>query len=490
MLNSEIVRQIAMDALSERLGVEIDRPLRSRLHWYVLTSSELALLEAMCEHDPEGSYVSVSGDRLAVFSHLSPRTVRYIINGTPEQSARTGRSAQRSVPGLIERGILTELAPENAAQKLPPIYRVNEEAFTPDPAVLAYIREDQVRARTLPGISLPWRPGHPVPNKKEETGAAALRGKPLHPSNSRIPAEIAPIVALSVEEQRFSVISAPLMAVADAAPDGGSRCLPTGAAAAGVLPRTTNTGAAAASLRGQPTTNRGAAAASLPEPNKESIEELNTKPTSSSTTTVCDPESSNPAEPPPAIDRSVILAAFLEVAPSVDQPAVDKLVRDCQAKAPDCTGEEIAFFLRQKAQVPRQKNPVGFLLASVPLCFMGEAFRAWRAAERKARAHAAAAAPANRSQLNLPEDLDADAGRIAWRSILDELQPPHINPHSYDIWLRPTHGLGVSRGTLYVRVPTAEFVHIGERYGELIQGAISSSRIQLRDVQFVVIDDS
>ena len=58
-----------------------------------------------------------------------------------------------------------------------------------------------------------------------------------------------------------------------------------------------------------------------------------------------------------------------------------------------------------------------------------------------------------------------------WARILDALEKK-INRHSYDTWLKPTRYSHSSGGILFVRVPTVEFRHAGDKYADLIQEAI------------------
>ena len=60
-----------------------------------------------------------------------------------------------------------------------------------------------------------------------------------------------------------------------------------------------------------------------------------------------------------------------------------------------------------------------------------------------------------------------------WARILDALEKK-INRHSYDTWLKPTRYSHSSGGILFVRVPTPEFRHIGDKYADLIQEAIDN----------------
>ena len=58
-----------------------------------------------------------------------------------------------------------------------------------------------------------------------------------------------------------------------------------------------------------------------------------------------------------------------------------------------------------------------------------------------------------------------------WARILDALEKK-INRHSYDTWLKPTRYSHSSGGILFVRVPTIEFRHAGDKYADLIQEAV------------------
>jgi len=72
--------------------------------------------------------------------------------------------------------------------------------------------------------------------------------------------------------------------------------------------------------------------------------------------------------------------------------------------------------------------------------------------------------------------------------ILDALEKK-INRHSYDTWLKPTRYSHSSAGTLFVRVPTPEFRHVGDKYADLIQEALDNLGLEYQDVQFVTPED-
>jgi len=74
----------------------------------------------------------------------------------------------------------------------------------------------------------------------------------------------------------------------------------------------------------------------------------------------------------------------------VDDESLTRLVKTCKQNAPDCTTEEIIYFIHEKATLVRGKesriyNPMGFLLTAVPRCFSGEAFQLYRESQKKQR---------------------------------------------------------------------------------------------------------
>src|SRR6202042_3481754 len=75
-----------------------------------------------------------------------------------------------------------------------------------------------------------------------------------------------------------------------------------------------------------------------------------------------------------------------------------------------------------------------------------------------------------------------------WARILDALEKK-INRHSYDTWLKPTRYSHASGGILFVRVPTVEFRHAGDKYADLIQEAIDNLGLEFEDVKFVAPED-
>ena len=70
-----------------------------------------------------------------------------------------------------------------------------------------------------------------------------------------------------------------------------------------------------------------------------------------------------------------------------------------------------------------------------------------------------------------------------WVRILAALEKK-INRQSFDTWLKPTRFSHITGKTLYVRIPSAEFEHIGDRYADLIQEAIDNLNLEVETVTF------
>jgi hypothetical protein len=100
-----------------------------------------------------------------------------------------------------------------------------------------------------------------------------------------------------------------------------------------------------------------------------------------------------------------------------DDDVLKRLRTQTQNVCPDFTVEELVHFIHTKAQLIRKKNsgissPIGFLLTSVPKCFVGEAFQLFRKAQREARERDAA----ERAQ----QEADFENWRREQQSILDD----------------------------------------------------------------------
>jgi chromosomal replication initiator protein len=75
-----------------------------------------------------------------------------------------------------------------------------------------------------------------------------------------------------------------------------------------------------------------------------------------------------------------------------------------------------------------------------------------------------------------------------WLQILSALEKKVIR-QSFETWLKPTRYSHAVGRTLYVRVPTTEFQHIGDKYGDLIQEAIDLQALEIDDVCFVTAEE-
>jgi chromosomal replication initiator protein len=75
-----------------------------------------------------------------------------------------------------------------------------------------------------------------------------------------------------------------------------------------------------------------------------------------------------------------------------------------------------------------------------------------------------------------------------WMQILAALEKKVIR-QSFETWLKPTRFSHAAGRTLYVRVPSPEFQHIGDKYGDLIQEAIDLQSLDFDDVSFVTAEE-
>ncbi len=70
-----------------------------------------------------------------------------------------------------------------------------------------------------------------------------------------------------------------------------------------------------------------------------------------------------------------------------------------------------------------------------------------------------------------------------WVRILAALEKK-INRQSFDTWLKPTRFSHLNGKTLFVKIPSAEFQHIGHKYADLIQEAIDNLQLDIDLVTF------
>src|ERR1700730_10267927 len=74
-----------------------------------------------------------------------------------------------------------------------------------------------------------------------------------------------------------------------------------------------------------------------------------------------------------------------------------------------------------------------------------------------------------------------------WVRILAALEKK-INRQSYETWLKPTRFSHLEGKKLFVRIPSNDFQHIGDRYADLIQEAIDNLGLDVDTVTFTTPD--
>jgi hypothetical protein len=237
--------------------------------------------------------------------------------------------------------------------------------------------------------------------------------------------------------------------------------------------------------------------------NKESFKEENSRSTIEATSTSLFP----------CFD--LVAKAMGQVA-YADHNAVVQLVEDCSAIVPDVTAEEICEFIEEKSNIVAGsstiKNPIGFLLATVPKCLVGESFLEHRKQKRlhaeKLRLETEAEAerletvakqavaliteasspeelklrirsefiadPYRPLASYLSEDEKAEAGRV-WSAVRDRLQTL-LDVQAFQTWFRPLKGFRYNEGTLKVVVPVREFMHLDGRYPDQLNQAVERVR--------------
>jgi predicted transcriptional regulator len=81
-----------------------------------------------------------------------------------------------------------------------------------------------------------------------------------------------------------------------------------------------------------------------------------------------------------------LISGLQQLVDFVDTEAATLLWNECRFRVPDCRADEVLYFAQGKASVcagGRIKNPVGFLLTTVPKCFEGPAFANFRREEQR-----------------------------------------------------------------------------------------------------------
>src|ERR1700761_367505 len=74
-----------------------------------------------------------------------------------------------------------------------------------------------------------------------------------------------------------------------------------------------------------------------------------------------------------------------------------------------------------------------------------------------------------------------------WVRILGALEKK-INRQGFETWLKPTRFSHITDRTLFVRIPSAEFQIVGDRYADLISEAIDNLGLEIDNVVFQAPD--
>ena len=71
----------------------------------------------------------------------------------------------------------------------------------------------------------------------------------------------------------------------------------------------------------------------------------------------------------------------------------------------------------------------------------------------------------------------------SWVRILGALEKK-INRQAFETWLKPTRYSRCENRVLYVRIPSSDFSHVGDRYGDLIQEAIDNLGLEIDEIKY------
>jgi len=83
-----------------------------------------------------------------------------------------------------------------------------------------------------------------------------------------------------------------------------------------------------------------------------------------------------------------------------------------------------------------------------------------------------------------PEPEAQEEARGAWNAILGKVRT-HILKQSFDTWLKPLKGIRIVDGQLLVMAPGPEFMHLGKKYGDLIEEAIAALQLPIHGIRLM-----
>jgi DNA-binding HxlR family transcriptional regulator len=186
----------------------------------------------------------------------------------------------------------------------------------------------------------------------------------------------------------------------------------------------------------------------------------------------------------PAATAAWAASILAEIAPLgvVDAQASRQILESCRAANPDVTLEEILFWLgwlAEKAQQPRSgiRDPGAYVIRMVGDCVGGGQYTRLKAGvDRRRLEQEARESKRENGQVaaiawDLYQPVAAALADAAWRAIRAALEKK-VLPQSFETWIKPVRAVDFVDGELCLRVPSPEFQHIGDKYGDLIDEAI------------------
>jgi hypothetical protein len=210
------------------------------------------------------------------------------------------------------------------------------------------------------------------------------------------------------------------------------------------------------------------------------------------------------ADPAPQIHVEEILPqvwAEIEHVPGAEAATAAQILEACASTGLPFDLARLLHTVRKHVGIiarGRIHTPMAYLLKLVPQSYSGPGYKleaatarreetARQAAETQRQAETAAR---DRAETRLAAIAPAirDAARSTWTAILEALEKKVIR-QSFETWLKPTRGSHIEGRTLFVRVPSSEFQHIGDKYGDLMQEAIDARHFQVDDLRFVTDTD-
>jgi len=168
------------------------------------------------------------------------------------------------------------------------------------------------------------------------------------------------------------------------------------------------------------------------------------------------------------------------------------MIAACLQADPDVEREEILIGIETEipSALKLEKRGVirsstgGLVMGAVPKGVAAGTYKTIRAERDRHRAEAEAIAELERSW----DDFQPVAGALAvetWKSILRWIKEQFLLQEFLETWLEPTKGVDLRGDTLYVRVPSPEFLNICDRFSGEIALAIEKRNLPIKSVRFL-----